>query len=309
MPVRRTRLAAWQGTLTIVIGGIAAQVAGAAVFVVGIAMDVAQGGVGALDALGVEALLARADLIALSIVATGTAMASAALLMPLLARAPLRSALGLVGAPWPCFVAAPIGILALSPTSDLLLRFMRAYFADWTLGSLGMIDSVVQSAPLLVILPLLSVLPGVSEELLFRGAFQRSISRAAIAIPLSGVLFAAYHLDPHHVVAVVPLGLYLAWVAHVSQSTLVTIVAHVCNNAVAVIAGVWLASGEDAADAPMTAEDIAAIPIGWAIAALAMYVVWWSVRRPRSREALAAAGEPPGAASQHGDPGATPPDP
>ncbi len=278
LPARRARLAAWQGTLTVVLGGIAGQLAGAAVFVVAIVIVIARDGMGALSP---EALLTRGDLLAASIAATGLAMTSAALLIPLLARIPLRSALGLVSAPWPCFVAAPIGILALGPTSDALRRFMQTYLPSLTLGSLGMLDSLVQSAPLILILPLLSILPGVSEELLFRGAFQRSISNAALAIPLSALLFAAYHLDPHHVVAVVPLGLYLASLAHLTQSTAVTIVAHVGNNAVAVAAGVWLGSGEGALPSPMSAADIAAIPLGWIVAAIAMYVVWWSVRRTR----------------------------
>lgn len=289
MEAHRTRLAAWQGTLAVVLGGIAGQLAGAAVFVIAIVILVAREGIGALNP---EALLTRGDLLAASIAATGLAMTSAALVVPLLARIPLRSALGLVGAPWPCFVAASIGILALGPTSDVLHRFMQNYLPSFTLGSLGMIDSLVQSAPFVLVLPLLSLLPGISEELLFRGAFQRSISRAAIAIPISALLFAAYHLDPHHVVAVVPLGLYLAWVAHRTQSTLVPIFAHVTNNATAVTIGVAFPTDASAPQSAMSAVDIAAIPIGWVVAGVAMYVVWWSTRRARSRtDAEAASAE------------------
>ena len=55
--------------------------------------------------------------------------------------------------------------------------------------------------------------------------------RTAAAI----LLFAAFHLDPHHIAGVLPLGFFLAWVG-ARCGTLVTIVAHIANNTLAIIA-------------------------------------------------------------------------
>jgi membrane protease YdiL (CAAX protease family) len=89
--------------------------------------------------------------------------------------------------------------------------------------------------PLLWLWPTFALLPGLSEELLFRGVLQRALVRPGLAIACSGCAFALFHVDPVHVVGVLPLGLFLAWVAQRS-STAVSIFAHVCNNSVALVA-------------------------------------------------------------------------
>jgi membrane protease YdiL (CAAX protease family) len=81
----------------------------------------------------------------------------------------------------------------------------------------------------------LALLPGFGEELLFRGLLLRSFSTRSIGVVASGVGFALFHVDPHHIAGVLPLGLFLSWVASRS-STSVTIVAHVVNNTMALVA-------------------------------------------------------------------------
>ena len=64
---------------------------------------------------------------------------------------------------------------------------------------------------------------------------QNATRGRALPIVVSGVGFALFHIDPHHAAGVLPLGLFLAWVAS-RCGTLVTIFAHVSNNAAAVLA-------------------------------------------------------------------------
>jgi hypothetical protein len=52
---------------------------------------------------------------------------------------------------------------------------------------------------------------------------------------VSGCTFALFHVDPVHIVGVLPLGLFLAWASSRSCTT-VTIVAHVMNNSLALLA-------------------------------------------------------------------------
>jgi uncharacterized protein len=78
-----------------------------------------------------------------------------------------------------------------------------------------------------------SLLTGVSEELLFRGFLQRGLLdrwRPAAAIAVSAVLFALAH-GPVRFALVLPVGLWLGWLAWRSDSVLPGIAGHVVLNA------------------------------------------------------------------------------
>lgn len=271
----RDGLKAWQGALALIVVGIGAQILG---------------GIAAVVAMLVEALATGAPLtpsmtgadlsfavVGTSLLVIGATMTGGSALTALAARVPVRRALGVRAAPWPAFVAAPFGILALGPTSDFLRRLMQEYAPSLTFNTLDQLDNIVHSAPVWVVAPLFALVPGIAEEVLFRGAFQRSIRTRWLAVILSGVLFAAYHTDPHHVAAVLPLGLYLAWLGDRTGSVLVPITAHVANNAAAVIATVYFGSDPET-PAPSLGDDLWWVPAGWLVAGLTIAVVWWSTR-------------------------------
>lgn len=277
VPVEPRRTKWWQGTLTVLVVGIGAQVAGIIVGAITLVADaVARGDLMSLERQSRISF----GLLAPALVATGLVMAFGSLLLPRLARVPAREALGLRGAPWPAFVAAPIGMLGLVPTSDLFHQAIVRVAPDFTFGALEQLDAAVRSAPVWLVAPMVSLIPGISEEVLFRGAFQRSIRRTWLAIVLSGVVFSLYHTDPHHVVAVLPLGLYLAWLGARSDSLYVPIVAHVVNNATAVVATAVLGAGTDE---PLP---IWFVPLGLGVTSLAIAIVWWSTRPKKSANEL-----------------------
>ena len=263
----------WQGAIALVVGGIAAQLAGASVFVVGVFWLVANGQ--AADPVAMqETLLGSFWVLGPSIFLTGLTMFLVGVATPWLAKARLKTALGLRGAPWPVFIAAPLGIVALGPTSDLARTLMVEYLPTWTLGSLDSLNEVARSAPLWAIVPAMAFVPGIAEETLFRGMFQRSIRAPLLALVLSAVLFAAYHMDPHHVAAVLPLGFYLAWLGQRTGSLYVPIVAHIVNNTAAVVGSRYLPENQ-----PSILEEWWYVPIGWLIAAGCVGVIVYATRR------------------------------
>ena len=88
-----------------------------------------------------------------------------------------------------------------------------------------------------------SLMPAVAEEWLFRGYIQTRLLKRwhpAAAIIVSSLLFAGFHMDPVHVVAVIPLGLWLGVMTYYSGSIIPAMIAHAYNNALSIIATVYL---------------------------------------------------------------------
>ncbi len=107
--------------------------------------------------------------------------------------------------------------------------------------SLKMIEQLLQFdsiGSLLTLLLLISFLPGVVEELLFRGFLQRRLLTrlpTSAAIIICSVFFAAAHMDPIHALGVLPLGLWLGVVAWRADSIWPAVLGHIGNNAYAIV--------------------------------------------------------------------------
>jgi membrane protease YdiL (CAAX protease family) len=84
-------------------------------------------------------------------------------------------------------------------------------------------------------------LPAIAEELVFRGVIARALARTStwLAVIVSAVVFAAYHVLPVQVIAVFPFGLALGYLAVRADSVVPTMIAHAINNA----AGIAIARG------------------------------------------------------------------
>lgn len=167
------------------------------------------------------------------VASTGTLLL-VALLAPVLAGLPFGAALGVRRAPLAAFVAAALGTPLLGPTADAFMQLADVFFPDLTFGVVPLLNEAVAERSLLLVWPAFALLPGLSEELLFRGVLQRAAPRGVRAILLSAVLFALIHVDPHHVIGVLPIGIFLAWVAE-RAGVLVSAVAHVANNSAAIL--------------------------------------------------------------------------
>lgn len=109
--------------------------------------------------------------------------------------------------------------------------------APWLeLGSLDAIEDMLTTGawPVRAINAVSVVLgAGVVEELVFRGFAWDAIRRAAppwVTWMLTSLLFAAYHMDPMHVLALMPTAFALGWVRWTTGSILPCIVLHAVNN-------------------------------------------------------------------------------
>lgn len=235
------KFAWWQVVVTAAVGGFGVGMILSAVvaIVVAVVRMMSHGSVDLSDPELPNRLVAETQtlpVVATSLVITALGFGGSPFIAAKLRKVDAREALGLrKRAPLAAFLAAPIGILALGPLSDVLVQLARWLLPNATFGALEQINALARSHSPLVLIPFLAICPGFGEELLFRGFVQRSIGRGRLAITVSALTFAAIHVDPHHVIGVIPLGFFLAWTAARTDSTWVTITAHVANNTMAVL--------------------------------------------------------------------------
>lgn len=188
----------------------------------------------------------------------------AMMLLPVLIAAffspvPFAERLGLVRGTWPMrlwissAIATPIvGLISSMLVGGLMgesesLKDMTGIFRD--LGKSGFF------IPLAL---MVGMTPGICEELLFRGYVQtRLVERmgAVLAILITSVVFAAFHMDLVHSTAVVAIGIYLGWLSWASGSIFPAMIAHFVNNFLSVAAVVFLPESAIGAG-PIKAEDM-----------------------------------------------------
>jgi membrane protease YdiL (CAAX protease family) len=93
-------------------------------------------------------------------------------------------------------------------------------------------------AAAVVLTVLLSVVPGFAEELFFRGYVQTRLAQrwpAWAAIGLAALSFAILHFDPQHSSLVLPMGLWLGFLAWTTGSVWTAMLGHATINAVACV--------------------------------------------------------------------------
>ena len=92
--------------------------------------------------------------------------------------------------------------------------------------------------PLIAVLFLIAVMPAVGEEFLFRGIIGRGlINRFGLlfGVTVASLMFAAVHLYPPHVVAILPVGFVIHLVYLNTRSYWMPMLFHFTNNALAVL--------------------------------------------------------------------------
>jgi membrane protease YdiL (CAAX protease family) len=102
----------------------------------------------------------------------------------------------------------------------------------------------LQGVQALQTLAVLGLLAPIAEELVFRGLLYGWLAGRwsnLVAFILSSLAFAAAHMEPLHILMVLPLGFWFGWLRWRTGSLVPTIVAHIINNTIAVSAAVFLA--------------------------------------------------------------------
>lgn len=88
-------------------------------------------------------------------------------------------------------------------------------------------------------LAVMALLAPLVEEAVFRGLLYGWVAGrwgTTIAWFVSSILFAAAHIEPAHVLLVLPLGLWFGWLRQRTDSLWPSLVAHMVNNGLAVVA-------------------------------------------------------------------------
>jgi len=140
------------------------------------------------------------------------------------------------GLPYWSWLVLMLGTPIIGVLSSHLLSLMVDEMSDQLKLVEAMMRAHVQNFPVGLIL-IVAVVPGFVEELLFRGYLQSRLLRRwppVLAVGASALIFSAAHLDPIHVLGVVPLGLWLGTIAWRAGSVWPAMFCHAVNNAVAV---------------------------------------------------------------------------
>jgi len=82
---------------------------------------------------------------------------------------------------------------------------------------------------------LIALLPGICEEVMFRGFVYRFFEHKNkwYAIWISAAMFALFHLDPYRFIPVIFLGVLLGWLLYRTKSIFPSMLSHALNNATA----------------------------------------------------------------------------
>jgi membrane protease YdiL (CAAX protease family) len=177
---------------------------------------------------------------------------------------PDRTMIGLIG------LFFGVGLLAVAvavaPLGSAALPALGFRAASWRLVLLGTLATAAVSiavsqiglepqgvkqamkiaqdpAALVVGLALLAGLAPLVEELVFRGLLYGWLAGRwgpGIAVIGSSLAFAAAHVELAHVILVLPLGLVFGWLRWRSGSLWPSLVAHMANNGLAVVAAAYL---------------------------------------------------------------------
>lgn len=136
------------------------------------------------------------------------------------------------------------------------------------------------------LLLLIAILPGVCEEIAFRGillsGFLNGLS-ARWAVLITGLCFACAHFSVFNFLALLAIGIVLSFAAWWTQSLWVSVIIHIMNNGLAVILmryehqlSPWLDFGEQG-----IIRSIIVTAVGCAIAALGVGMLYWGGKKTR----------------------------
>ncbi|QDV51042.1 CPBP family intramembrane glutamic endopeptidase [Gimesia fumaroli] len=137
------------------------------------------------------------------------------------------------------------------PLSMLSGEFYRIAFDAWSsfteqipllkqfneMQTMEMVKQMAENSPLWALVLVIAVFPAIGEEIIFRGVIGRGLLARWGLIPgilITSIMFGLVHAHPAHVVAVIPLGMFMHFVYYVTRSFWAPILVHFLNNAFAV---------------------------------------------------------------------------
>jgi len=190
------------------------------------------------------------------------------------------------------WVLAPLAMLSAAP----LLLFLAELMSHLDFGTAvkqaqeqndqmmkGML-SMNSGSQLVASLFVMAVLPGLSEELFFRGILMRFAAKrsrtATFPLLLSAVLFALMHSNPYGMLSIFLAGALLGAIYYLTGSLWCSMIAHACYNGLQIL--LTYASGKSGA--LKAVEESNHVPIAWVIGGTALFAgiffLLWKNRTP-----------------------------
>lgn len=238
-----------------------------------------------LDRDGLAAVLSHPDMLLALFLPSQCVFLLAALCAAKLSPRPPLQRLGYVRSrmPWPH--------VALFAAAAPLCGFVGGEIMTLVFGKPGeqmqLLNDVIagQTGTMAVLVAtFLAVVPAFVEETLFRGyVLRRLLERwhPAAAIGVSALIFASAHLDPTHIVAVLPMGVWFGVVAWRCGSTWPAMLCHAVQNLVGVAGMMGGEPGGDGGGGETPWGDPVFLAIlGYFVAAFVLSLVVMARRRP-----------------------------
>ncbi|REJ93452.1 MAG: CPBP family intramembrane metalloprotease [Planctomycetota bacterium] len=165
----------------------------------------------------------------------------------------------------------PLGLIAdalWQPGVDLWEQIVEKFPLLQLLDQSNVIEfmETIHGANLPSLLLLVAVVPAIGEEFVFRGLIGRGlVARWGVfaGVAFTSVMFAAMHMYPPHVWAILPVGIMMHIVYLSTRSFWAPVVFHFINNS---LASIYTAYG-------LTESDVVDQPAAWLLIAAPIYVI------------------------------------
>ncbi|MCH9653030.1 MAG: CPBP family intramembrane metalloprotease [Planctomycetes bacterium] len=142
-------------------------------------------------------------------------------------------------------------LISVFPLSLLSGELYRLAFEVWSafveqvpslkafdeMQAMEMVKQMAENSSLGALILVIAVFPAIGEELVFRGAIGRGLIARWGLVPgmiITSIMFGLVHVHPAHVMAVIPLGMFMHYVYYVTRSFWAPVLVHFMNNAFAV---------------------------------------------------------------------------
>ncbi|MCF7912394.1 MAG: ABC transporter permease subunit [Candidatus Cloacimonetes bacterium] len=134
--------------------------------------------------------------------------------------------------------AAPFGFF-LAAFSMQIVNFLYPLPESYLEGMQKLMQ--LHELPIWQSLMIIAVLPGICEEMLFRGYVIRGFEKSGTwkAIIISGILFGLFHLDFFRLLPAALMGIWLGYLLIKTKSIFVTMLAHMLHNSSTLVLSQW----------------------------------------------------------------------
>ncbi len=203
------------------------------------------------------------------------------------------------------YLVVALGVVAMWFITQTYLVFQELYLVpDSLIGTYHELRDLAQkelsklfsvTSPIGLIAGLFAgaLMPGIGEELVFRGISQRSLEERLspfVSILIAGILFGAIHLQPVNGLALIMLGCFFGYVAWRTDSIFPAMFGHFLFNALSIV-GLFIADSfiEIEPNTSMTTDDLLELLPAAAVSLviLGVLILWFNKTFPKKpQEAL-----------------------